>query len=163
MMRRVSIAAILAAALVGCTEPPGTPRAPTNAAAVVAAPAPVQTVKNWNFSMQKDGRTQGKFHGETARIVAPREFDVESMRAETFRADGETDLIAESPACRVSVTTNGFIATSPGALKITQADGRFGLTGEGFRWDHGGQRLTVSNHVDSFHSIGIPKPSPATR
>ncbi len=160
MTRRISIAALLSAALVGCTEPPEKPHAPTNAPAA-PGPAAVQTVRNWNFSLQKEGRTQGRFHGDTARIVAPREFDVESMKAETFRADGESDMVAESPACRVAITTNGFLVTSSGALKLTQADGRFGLTGEGFRWDHGAERLTVSNHVESFLNISLPRTSPA--
>lgn len=160
MTGRVSMAALMLSllAVAGVTAPPAKRGAATNAPAAAPVPAAEQVVRNWNFSVQKEGRTAGRFHGGTARVVAPREFDVEDMTAETFRSDGEGDLTAESPRCRIAVTTNGFLVTSPGALKITQADGRFSLTGEGFRWDHGAQRLVVSNRVESFLLITLPRP-----
>ena len=162
MTRRVSIATFVSAVLVGCTKPDETARVPTNApATVAAAPEPAQVVKNWNFTIRKDNRTQGRFRGATARVVAPRVFDVSQMKAETLRSDGELDIVAEAPECLVAITTNGFIATSAGALVLNQADERFGLTGEGFRWDHGAQRLTVSNNVVSFLKIALPRATQA--
>ncbi len=158
MTRRVSIAAFVCAVLVGCTKPDEKARVPTHSPAPVsAAPEPEQVVKNWNFTMRKDNRTQGRFRGSTARVVAPQTFDVSEMKAETLRTDGELDIVAQAPECRLTVTTNGFVATSPGALVLNQADGRFGLTGEGFLWDHGAQRLVVSNNVDSFIKITLPR------
>ena len=158
MTRRVSIAAFVCAVLLGCSKPDEKARVPTNAPApVAAAPEPAQVVKNWNFTMRKDNRTQGRFRGATARVVGPQVFDVSEMKAETLRSDGELDIVAEAPECLLAISTNGFVATSAGTLVLKQADGRFGLTGEGFRWDHGAQDLTVSNNVVSFLKITLPR------
>jgi hypothetical protein len=64
-------------------------------------------------------------------------------------------LTAESPACRVYLTNESFIVTSPGALKVVQAEGRFELSGEGFYWDQGVQRLVISNRVKTLLAIPL--------
>lgn len=122
-----------------------------------AAPA-TSMVKNWNFTLQKQGQTHGRFRGGKAVPVnGLRAFDVEQFHVDTFRSDGELDLTAESPACRVFLTNDSFVVTSPDALRVVQADGRFELTGEGFHWDHGAQRLVVSNRVKTFLRVPLPR------
>lgn len=125
------------------------------------APAP-SAVKNWSFTLQKEGRTQGRFKGETALPVPTpglRAFDVTGFHVDTFRADGEPDVTADSPACRVTITNESFVVTSPGPLKVVDAAGRFELSGEGFHWDHGNQRLVLSNRVRTLIAIPLPRGS----
>jgi hypothetical protein len=96
------------------------------------APAP-SAVKDWSFTLQKQGRTHGRFRGASALPVpGVRAFDVTGFHVDTFREDGEPEIAADSPACRVSITNDSFVVTSPGELKIAHADGRFELSGEGF-------------------------------
>ncbi len=127
-------------------------------AGFVLAQGPASSmVRDWAFTLQKDGRTHGRFKGGVATPVAGyRAFDVENFHVDTFRADGELDLTAESPACRVYMTNDSFIVTSPGALKVAQAEGRFELSGEGFYWDQGAQRLVISNRVKTLLAIPLP-------
>lgn len=127
-------------------------------AGIVLAQGPATSVvRNWAFTLQKDGRTQGRFKGGVATPVGGlRAFDVEDFHVDTFRADGELDLTAESPACRVYLTNDSFIVTSPGALRVVQAEGRFELSGEGFYWDQGAQRLVISNRVKTLLAIPLP-------
>jgi hypothetical protein len=125
-----------------------------------AAPG-TSVVKNWNFTLQKQGQTQGRFRGGKAVPVnGLRAFDVEQFHVDTFRSDGELDLTAESPACRVVLTNDSFVVSSPDALRVVQADGRFELTGEGFHWDHGAQRLVVSNRVKTLLKLPLPRRGP---
>jgi hypothetical protein len=151
---------LLFSSLPSSSAPPGkSAEANGTDASSPSAAQPPQIVRNWNFSLKKDGREQGRFRGETALVVGPNQFEVSTLQVHTFRLDGEPDLSATSPNCRVAVTTNGFLITSSSRLELNQADGRFGLTGEGFRWDHGNQRLTVSNRVESFLVLSLPRPS----
>ncbi len=141
-------------ALVARPDKPA-PSAPKIRAPLVVVP---QVIKDWRFNLTKDEHTQGRFHGDTAQIVGPNEFQVTTFHVDTYRPDGEGDLTADSPACRVRITTNGFLVTSPGPIQLIQANGRFSLTGEGFRWDHGAQRFTVSNKVVSILLLSLPRP-----
>ncbi len=131
------------------------------ALAQTPAAAPVTSaVRNWNFTLKKDGRTHGLFHGGRAvpsTVAGLMAFDVEEFHVDTFGADGQPQMTAESPACRVVLSNSSFIVTSPGALRVVQADGRLELTGEGFHWDHGAQRLVVSNKVRTILVVPLPK------
>lgn len=126
-----------------------------------AGPAPgASTVRDWNFTLKKDGRTQALFRGGTATPVAAAGqtiFEVDGFHVDTFGAEGEPEMTAESPRCRVQIENGSFVVTSPAALRVVRADGRLELTGEGFHWDHGVQRLVVSNRVKTVLLVPIPK------
>ncbi len=134
-------------------------------AAVMLAQAPgVKPIRDWTFTLRKPGGpTQGTFRGETALPVADRVFEVQGIEVNTFRKDGEPDLRAKAPACRVQLTNEGFLATSPGTLQVEQVDGRFELSGEGFRWDHGAQHLVISNRVRTTVLVRLPRPRGETK
>ncbi len=123
-------------------------------------------VQGWTFALRQDGRLQARFAGETAVPLALRQFRVRGLRVETFRADGERDIVGVAPACEVSFTEgNSFLVTSPGPLEVTQADGRFTVSGEGFRWNHETQRLTLTNNVRTLLRLSLPgseTPAPAS-
>jgi hypothetical protein len=126
--------------------------------AVAWGQAPVvKPIRDWTFTLRKPGGpTQGTFRGETALPVADRVFEVEGIEVNTFRKDGEPDLRAKAPACRVQLTNDAFLATSSGRLQVEQVDGRFELSGEGFRWDHGAQHLVISNRVRTTVLVRLP-------
>ena len=119
---------------------------------------PGSMLRDWSFTLQKDGKVQARFKGARAVPVGPRTFDVEDLRVNTFAPDGDAQITAESPACRVLVTNDAFIITSPGPVRIVHADGRFSVDGVGFRWDHGAGRLTISNRVQTMARVRWPPP-----
>ena len=120
--------------------------------------APGSMLRDWSFTLQKDGKVQARFKGARAVPVGPRTFDVEDLRVDTFAPDGDAQITAESPACRVLVTNDAFVITSPGPVRIVHADGRFSVDGVGFRWDHGAGRLTISNRVQTMARVRLPAP-----
>ena len=133
--------------------------------AVVWAQAPgLKPIRDWTFTLRKPGGpTQGTFRGETALPVADRVFEVQGIEVNTFRKDGEPDLRAKAPECRVQLTNDAFLATSAGRLQVEQVDGRFELSGEGFRWDHGAQHLVISNRVRTTVLVRLPRPRGETK
>lgn len=120
--------------------------------------APGSTLRDWSFTLQKDGKIQARFKGARAVPVGPRTFDVEDLHVDTFAPDGDAQITAESPGCRVLVTNDAFVITSPGPVRLTHADGRFSVDGVGFRWDHGAGRLTISNRVQTMARVRLPAP-----
>ena len=121
---------------------------------------PGSMLRDWSFTLQKDGKVQARFKGARAVPAGPRTFDVEDLHVDTFAPDGDAQITAESPACRVLVTNDAFVITSPGPVRITHADGRFSVDGVGFRWDHGAGRLTISNRVQTMARVRLPAPGP---
>jgi hypothetical protein len=124
---------------------------------------PGSALTDWSFTLQKDGRVQARFKGGRAIPAGPRSFDVENLHVDTFAADGEAQISADSPSCRVVVTNGAFIITSPGPVKIAHADGRFSVEGVGFRWDHGAGRLNVSNRVETVARVQASIPGQKAR
>jgi hypothetical protein len=124
---------------------------------------PGSALRDWSFTLQKDGRVQARFKGGRAIPAGPRSFDVENLHVDTFAADGESQISADSPSCRVVVTNDAFIITSPGPVKIAHADGRFSVEGVGFRWDHGAGRLSISNQVETLARIQASFPGQKAR
>lgn len=76
--------------------------------------------------------------------------EILGMQAETYRGEAK-DLVVEAPQCVFD--TRAKVASSPGPLSIRTADGRFAITGTGFRWEMGDSRqnskLVISNQVHS--------------
>jgi len=125
--------------------------------AVAQGPA-ANPIRDWTFTLRKaGGPTQGTFRGQTALPVGDRVFEVQGIEVNTFRKDGEPDLRAKAPNCRVQLTNDGFLATSPGPLQVEHVEGRFELSGEGFRWDHGAQHLVISNRVRTSVLVRLPR------
>jgi len=124
---------------------------------------PGSALRDWSFTLQKDGRVQARFKGGRAIPAGPRSFDVENLHVDTFAADGEAQISADSPSCRVVVTNGAFIITSPGPVKIAHADGRFSVEGVGFRWDHGAGRLNISNRVETVARVQASIPGQKAR
>lgn len=129
-----------------------------------AAPAAAgSALRDWSFTLQKEGKVQARFKGARAVPAGARAFDVQDLHVDTFTPEGEAQIAADSPACRVLVTNDAFIITSPGPVRIAHADGRFAVSGVGFRWDHGAGRLAISNRVETTARVRLPEPAARSR
>lgn len=116
-------------------------------------------VEGWTFTLRDQGVLKARFSGVKARPLTASEFDVERLRVETFRPDGEADVVAEAPACRVVFTNDSFVVRSPGALLLRQVDGRYEVDGSGFVWDHSAQNLVVTNRGQTRLRVDLPNPA----
>ncbi|MFM7099540.1 MAG: hypothetical protein ACKO3N_00020 [Verrucomicrobiota bacterium] len=132
--------------------PPG-PQSP-------ATSPPAGGAQGWVFTLRESGQVRARFGGATAAPLGTNRFDVRQLAVDTFSAAGEADLSATAPRCEVTLAGGGFVAQSPGEIRIVQADGRFTLQGQGFHWDHGAQRLALSNRVRARVQLTLPNPDP---
>ncbi len=115
-------------------------------------------VEGWTFTLREQGALKARFSGALARPVHSSEFDVEQLHVETFRADGEPDVVARAPQCRVIFTNDSFVVRSTGPLHLVQVDGRFEVDGRGFVWDHAAQNLVVTNRGQTRLRVDLPRP-----
>ena len=65
---------------------------------------------------------------------------------ETFHETGEREMLAETPQC-VYEEKGDHSLHSPGPLRVQAADGKFSITGEGFRWEQTNSVVNISNRV----------------
>ena len=103
--------------------------------------------------------------GEDARPIGPIGqglLELTKMRAETYRGQ-EKDMLVEAANCLFDSRAN--VASSPGALSIHTADGRFSIEGKTFRWQVGdtrlSSRLVISNQVHSLVRKRLVNANPA--
>lgn len=123
-----------------------------------ANPSPGGGAQGWVFTLRESGQVRARFGGATAAPLGTNRFDVRKLAVDTFNGAGEPDLSATAPRCEVTLAGGGFVAQSPGEIRIVQAEGRFTLQGEGFHWDHGAQRLALSNRVRARVKLTFPNP-----
>lgn len=151
MIRPVSRTAVLLSlpALLAAEKPGVGAAGSTNAP---AGPAP-GIIRNWGISLRDgaSGRVQVRFSSTEAAPakagdgLMPASWDVTGLKLETFRPDESADFTIEAPACRVNVTTRD--AASPGPFVAHRESDGIRMTGTGFSFDNGRQRLVVSNDV----------------
>lgn len=132
--------------------------APPPAAAASAPAQPPAGAQGWVFTLRESGQVRARFGGATAVPLGTNRFDVQKLAVDTFSSAGEPELSATAPRCEVALAGGSFVAQSPGEIRIVQADGRFTLQGEGFHWDHGAQRLALSNRVRARVKLTFPNP-----
>jgi hypothetical protein len=84
---------------------------------------------------------------------------IKELRVETYHPDGRVDFIVEAPDCAYDLSRR--VASSAGPLSARTADGRFAITGEGFRWQQTNSNLIISNSVHTVlrpprsHSLSL--------
>lgn len=123
-----------------------------------ASSPPATGAQGWVFTLRESGQVRARFGGATAVPLGTNRFDVQKLAVDTFSTAGEPELSATAPRCEVALAGGSFVAQSPGEIRIVQADGRFTLQGEGFHWDHGAQRLALSNRVRARVKLTFPNP-----
>jgi lipopolysaccharide export system protein LptA len=70
----------------------------------------------------------------------------ETNTFETFMEDGRREMLIQAPEC-VYDEAGDHSLRSPGPLLVQTADGKFSITGEGFRWQETNSILFISNRV----------------
>ncbi len=115
-----------------------------------AQPSLVGTVKNFRVSPEfypPPHERQMKSHLEGSEAVPQpgNRVLVNNARLQTFRADGQKELLVETPQCVYDPAAR--IINSPGAIRISTADGKFFLEGLGFLWQQADSSVVISNEV----------------
>lgn len=86
--------------------------------------------------------------GSEARFEADKQVRLTQMKLQTFREDGQRDIVIEAPECLYDQTRR--VASSTGRLKVQTGDERFSVEGQGFLWRQEDSSLIISNDVRSL-------------
>ena len=120
--------------------------------AVAHGQSPVTgTVKGGFRTMLHDAQNRKKtlIEGKTATSgTTAGTFSLTELHLETYRDNGQTDMIANAPECTLDM--NARVASSSGPLHATTSDGRLTISGEGFYYDQKNSRLVISNRVHTI-------------
>jgi len=68
---------------------------------------------------------------------------------ETYHENGEREMLGETPEC-VYEEGGDHSLHSSGPLRVQAADGKFTITGEGFRWEQTNSVVNISNRVHTL-------------
>jgi len=74
-----------------------------------------------------------------------RRFEIKSPKFQAFQTNGEPLVTIESPECFFEETTRALYSAE--TLAVQSGDGRFRITGKGFRWEQNKKLLVISNDV----------------
>src|SRR5262245_30589816 len=85
--------------------------------------------------------------GDEAQPQADGSIVVKGTKLQTFREDGQRELLVETPQC-VYRQVNRSVS-SPESLRVEGADGKFSIEGQGFLWQQTNSSLVISNQVHS--------------
>ncbi|MCW5555557.1 MAG: hypothetical protein KIS67_25770 [Verrucomicrobiae bacterium] len=91
---------------------------------------------------------------DEARFAADKTARLTRMKLQTFREDGQRDLVIEAPDCLYDQTRR--VASSPGRLQVQTGDERFSVEGLGFLWRQEESSLVISNEVRSLVQHAAP-------
>ena len=120
--------------------------------AVTHGQSPVTgSVKGGFRTMLHDTQNRKKtlIEGKTAKSGATAStFSLTELHLETYRDDGQTDMVANAPECTLDLTAR--VASSAGPFQATASDGRLSISGEGFYYDQKNSRLVISNKVHTI-------------
>ena len=92
-------------------------------------------------------RMQFQISGAKVQPEAGNRARITQMQLETFRLNGEREMVITAPDCVYDVAKR--TASSPERLHLQTGDGRFSVEGEGFLWQGEESVLTISNQVRS--------------
>ncbi len=120
--------------------------------AVTHGQSPVSGTVTGGFrTMLHDAQNRKKtlIEGKTAKSGASAgTFTLTELHLETYRDNGQTDMVANAPECTLDM--NARVASSSGPFHATTSDKRFTISGEGFFYDQKNSRLVISNRVHTI-------------
>jgi len=102
------------------------------------------------------GKIKSLLMGEQAVPQANGSILIKGVRLETYVYDGsvrKADLIIEAPQCFFRFRTR--IASSPGAMRVSRADGSASISGRGFTWSQRDSVLVISSRVRTIMQSGF--------
>jgi hypothetical protein len=120
-------------------------------------PAGMVSAGGFSLPIRKEGRLVTRLTGAATEPVSAKEVRVRQFRVETYKTDETPDLVGDAPECVVDLTSKNM--SGPGRLTVSQAGGRFTLSGEGFFWNHDAGRLVLSNKVHTTMRLNPFNPS----
>jgi len=104
-------------------------------------------------------RLKSVLSGKEARAQGEDRILITGLHVETYREDGQVDLIVESPECVYDRKSK--VASSSGSVEAHSADGRFFISGVGFEWRQTDAHLVLSNRVHTILSKQLLNPTPS--
>jgi hypothetical protein len=112
-------------------------------------PGGVQHASNFTsveyFEPPHERQMKSRLSGAEAEPRAGGLLVIRQLKLETFKPDGEAELIVIAPECVYD--TFNHTASSPGHLQAQTGDGKFHVEGDGFLWRQNNSSLTISNRV----------------
>lgn len=126
-----------------------------------AQPAQIGVGSNFNltdyYPFPNQRQMKFKLTGTEARPLPGDQVLIKNMKLQSFRPNGEREIVIEAPECLYDRPARQ--AGSPGPLQVQSGDGRFRIAGEGFAWRQDAKSLIISNHIHA--TIQEPKPNAA--
>jgi lipopolysaccharide export system protein LptA len=134
---------------------PGRPLAVVFAIFALLVPASPQTpsfgrIKNFKMPLgYYEGAHQGQARSILTGIEATPQPDgtylIKQLHLETYKENGQRELIADSPECRFDQKDR--VASSSAPIDVRTADTNLVMKGVGFEWRQSGSSLVISNKV----------------
>lgn len=125
-------------------------------------PAAAGMTKGFKYKdYDQQNRLKSVLSGKEARPQIDDRILITGLHVETYRADGQVDMIVESPECVFDRKSR--IASSPGSVAARSADGRFFISGEGFEWRQADAHLVLSNRVHTILSKDLLNSNPSNQ
>jgi lipopolysaccharide export system protein LptA len=137
------------------------------AAGILRAQQQSGVIKNFSAAPEfypPPHQTQMKslLQGAEAELHPSGAVTVRELKLQTFRPDGQRELLVEAPQCVYEPRQH--LAHSPGKLKVQSGDGQLSIEGEGFLWRQTNSSLIISNQVHTSVQADVlnQQPSPRT-
>jgi lipopolysaccharide export system protein LptA len=108
----------------------------------------VGVMKGFKFAEhypQNQTQVKSLLEGERAQRLTNGQYQVTSVRLQTFRTNGDPEIKVVAPECLHDPVRR--TVRSAGALHVQTADGKFSIDGQGFLWQQTNSILTISNQV----------------
>jgi lipopolysaccharide export system protein LptA len=83
--------------------------------------------------------------GSRAEPLPGGRLEVSGARLQTFRTNGQVEMVVVAPRCEFDQSTRSV--RSAGPISVKTADGSFSIEGEGFLWQQTTSFLAISNRV----------------
>jgi lipopolysaccharide export system protein LptA len=109
------------------------------------------------YAAPQETQMKSLLEGATARRLDDGRIVVTGAKLQTFKSNGEREILIEAPHCMHDPEARSV--SSEGPLSARTADGKFAIAGEGFRWGQTNQWLIISNRVHTtVHSDLVADP-----
>jgi lipopolysaccharide export system protein LptA len=99
------------------------------------------------YDAPQETRIKTRLQGAKARPLSNTLVLVTGARLETFKENGEPELVMETPEC--THDSANHTVSSAGPLLVKMADGSFSIQGVGFQFQQTNSTLTISNRVET--------------
>ncbi len=110
-----------------------------------------------HYESPNEARTKSLLEGARAKKAPDGRWHLsEGVRVQTFRLDGQSDLVMTAPECFYDDVLHSASSASP--MQAQLADGSFSIAGEGFLWQQTNSSLSISNHVHTTIRPKAPTP-----